>query len=112
LYTNPIIKKFVAGLMLLLFAVSIMPKQFLHEKITGHKHTYEKPGDSVTFKPVKNNFQCSWHNDVVESPFTNQADQQLPHPFVAHSSYFNHYILSYYSPEYFFSSLRGPPSMA
>jgi hypothetical protein len=109
LYSNQLIKRFTAGLMLLLFALSVTPKQLLHYAITGHKHNYAKSGEPVNFKASKNNFQCNWDEQVVESPFTDEPDFQLPQPPTFFSSHINHYILSTYSAELFFSALRGPP---
>jgi hypothetical protein len=98
--------------LLLLFAISVTPKQLFHDVITGHNHTYSKSDGTVKFQASKTNFQCNWHNDVVESPFTGQPDFQVNHLVLAHSSHTNCYILSHYSAELFFSSLRGPPSLA
>jgi hypothetical protein len=98
--------------MLLLFALSVTPKQLLHDAITGHKHGYVKSGEPVNYKTSKNNFQCNCLNDVLVSPFTDQPDLQLNYPIIAHSSHINYYLLSYYSAERFFSSLRGPPFLA
>jgi hypothetical protein len=98
--------------MLLLFAISVAPKQLLHDLITGHKHTYSVFNTGNQLQAPAKNFNCNWHNESVESPFTYQPDFQLDHPAIAHSPHINFYILNYYSAERFFSSLRGPPSLA
>jgi len=98
--------------MLLLFALSITPKQLLHDVITGHKHSYSKVESHPGFKASSNSIQCNWHNQLAESPFTDQPDFQLNHPSVVHSSHTLHYTLNYYFTGYFFSSLRGPPDQA
>jgi hypothetical protein len=97
--------------MLLLFAVSVTPKQLLHDAITGHKHSYLKFEGDLKIQTSKNNFQCNWHNDVIESPFTDQPYVQFDHSFPVYTSYINHYTCRYYSAEQFFSPLRGPPSL-
>jgi hypothetical protein len=112
LFFHKTIQKLAAGLMLMLFAISVTPKQLLHDAITGHKHSYTKSGEPINFQAAKSKFQCNWLNDVVESPFTGQPGFQVNHPAIAHSSYINYYILSNNSAERFFSSLRGPPSLA
>ncbi|HET6995338.1 MAG TPA: hypothetical protein VFI06_10175 [Chitinophagaceae bacterium] len=112
MYSNPSIKRSVAGILLLLFAVSIVPKQLLHDAVTGHKHSYIKLDGSVNVQASKNGFQCNWSNDVVESPFTDEPSFQLDHPGKTYSHEFNIYILTYYSAHHFFSSLRGPPARA
>ena len=111
-HLNKTIQRLTAVIMLFLFALSVTPKQLLHDAITGHKHSYAKSGQFVNFQSSKNNFQCNWHNDAVESPFTDQPGFQLTYPVIIHSSHINYYTASYYSTECFFSSLRGPPSLA
>jgi hypothetical protein len=98
--------------MLLLFALTSIPKQILHDTITGHKHDYSKSGEHVNVRAAKNNFQCNWQEQVVESPFTDQPVFRLSVPVFVFSSYNNLYTHSYHSTEISFSSLRGPPSIA
>jgi len=98
--------------MLLLFALSVTPKQLLHDAITGHKHCYTMAGGGKHFQGSKNNFQCNWQEQLVESPFTDQPGFQLPQPPVNYSSHTDYYTPGHYSTEIFFSSLRGPPVTA
>jgi hypothetical protein len=98
--------------MLLLFAISITPKQLLHDVITAHKHSNAKFETDVNFQKSKNSFQCNWHNQTIESPFTDQPDFQIDHLIVIHSPHVNYFTLSFYSTQSFFSSLRGPPCQA
>src|SRR5262245_31165649 len=96
--------------MLLLFALSITPKQLLHDVITGHKHNYTKSGEITHYQAAKNNFQCNWQEQLVESPFVDEPAFRIENPPVVFSSYTNHYSPSYNSAEVLFTSLRGPPS--
>jgi hypothetical protein len=98
--------------MLLLFALSITPKQLLHDVITGHKHSSSKLETDANYQASKNNFKCNWQNQIVESPFTDQPHFQLDHPVITYSSHINYYTLNYRSAGHFFSSLRGPPCQA
>jgi hypothetical protein len=98
--------------MLLLFAVSITPKQLLHDAITGHKHNYKKFTGTPDFQTSKKGFQCNWNNDVIESPFTFRAEIQLEQPVFVYNLYFNLYTSGYHSTELFFNTFRGPPSQA
>lgn len=98
--------------MFLLFALSVTPKQWLHDSITGHKHNYAIVDGNEHYQTSKSSFQCNWDNQAFESPFTYQPGLQYEYPLIAHSAYFNHYILSEYSTGIFFSSLRGPPALA
>jgi hypothetical protein len=111
LYFNKTIRKITAAILLLLFALSVTPKQLLHDAITGHKHTQVKYNGTVNFLAAKKSFQCNWDNDAVESPFTYQPDLQPDLSLPAYSSHVNYYSCNYYSAEYFFSPLRGPPSL-
>ena len=111
MYKNQLIRRFIAGGMLLLFAISVTPKQLFHDVITGHKHSYLKYEGAVNFHSPTNNFQCNWHNDAVESPFTEQPGFTFTDPLPLYSSYFNSNTCSYYSADHFFSPLRGPPSL-
>src|SRR5258706_1660023 len=96
--------------MLLLFLVSITPKQLFHDAITGHKHSYSKFDGALNVHSPKNNFQCNWHNDVIESPFADEPVLEIDYPLPVHSSYIAFNNCSYHSFEHFFSPLRGPPS--
>jgi hypothetical protein len=99
-------------MMLWLFALSVTPKQLLHDVITGHKHSLVKDDAVVSFQTSKKNIQCNWHNDAVESPFTDQPAFEVDHPFPPYASYIILNIGNRYSAEHFFSALRGPPSLA
>ena len=111
MYKDQLIRRFIAGVMLLLFAVSITPKQLFHDVITGHKHSYVKTGDALNVHTPKSNFKCSWHSDAVESPFTDQPGFEVDGPSPLYSSDYSYYTCSYFSAEHFFSPLRGPPSL-
>ena len=95
----------------MLFALSVTPKQLLHDVVTGHKHSPIKY-DVVNVQASKNNFQCNWHNDAVESPFTDQPALQFDHPLPPYTSYITFNNSDQYSAENFYSALRGPPSRA
>jgi hypothetical protein len=98
--------------MLLLFALSVTPKQLLHDTITGHKHSHVKFNGAINYQASKNNFICNWQDDAVESPFTDQPAFQFDHVPAPSSPYINYYTCTFYSAEHSFSSLRGPPALA
>jgi hypothetical protein len=97
--------------MLGLFALSITPKQWLHDIITGHKHSYSKLEKTSNIQASKNGFQCSWNNQEVESPFTTHTLQGLDEVVLHHVSHSSNYTRTYFSTDALFSSLRGPPSV-
>jgi hypothetical protein len=98
--------------MLLLFALSVTPKQLLHDVVTGHTHTNTRDVDGDKVKTSLPGFQCNWNSEVVESPFNNHAAIQEDHPVAEYSRAFILFIVNYNSALHFFSSLRGPPSLA
>jgi hypothetical protein len=98
--------------MLLLFTLSITPRQWLHDAVTGHKHSYAAQSKDTAIQTSKTSFQCNWDHQLVESPFTDQPDFQLAHPVITHSSRITYHTLSEYSAQRTHSSLRGPPARA
>jgi hypothetical protein len=110
MYKNQFIRSLTAGVMILLFAISITPKRFFHDVITKHKHIYVKFDGVANFQASKNNFQCNWPDQPVNSPFNDQPGFRLPQPIIVYTSYINHYTPNFYFTELLFSSLRGPPS--
>jgi hypothetical protein len=94
--------------MLMVFALSITPKQLLHDVITKHKHyvTYD-----VNANIGKQKFQCNWHEQPVVSPFIDQPIFLVSIPVIAHFSYTHHFKPGYSSAQRLFSSLRGPPQV-
>lgn len=111
MYSNQRIKRFVAGIMLLLFAMSITPRQLLHDTVTGHKHNIAKFEGDENFDSARTNFQCNWNEQVAESPFTGHQGFHMDHPAIVYFSYNHYYTHTYYSAFHFYSSLRGPPSL-
>lgn len=101
-----------AGFMLLLFALSITPKQLLHDWITGHKHIHGKDGGQASFQSSAKSFQCNWQEQSVISPFTGEPVFQLASPLIIHTTYINSPVRGIYFTEVFFSSLRGPPCLS
>ena len=95
--------------MFLLFALSITPKELLHDVITGHKHSYIKISDHENLRASKNNFQCNWNHQIVESPFVDEPGFLLQAPSIVYTSSINHFSQGYNSANFLFSSLRGPP---
>ena len=111
LYSKQIIRKFTAGLMLLLFALSITPKQLLHDALTGHKHNYQTESHDANVNSSKPGFKCNWNHDLLESPFTDEPAIRMEYPLIATKPAFIYYNISYYSNLQYYSSLRGPPSV-
>jgi hypothetical protein len=109
LSASSIIRKLLAGFLLLAFAFGITPKRTLHNLIATHKDakavTHDHPGACVS-KAV---FNCQCDNLVTESPFVaGQVSTDLAAAF-----HFPAYSAGYHQPflttAVFHYSLRGPP---
>lgn len=111
MHRRKIIRTITAGIMLLLFALSITPKQLLHNAVAGHKHDYSPLSKESNFKVPKKSFQCNWQEQAIESPFTYESVFQVAEALVFLSFYQGHYTRNLYSAESDYSSLRGPPSV-
>jgi hypothetical protein len=104
-----IIRVFTAGIMLLLFTLSIMPKLYLHEIFATHKDIVTntaEPGFS------KNGYTCDVNDLVATSPFTEAPQQYVTNPDiyfpVLHTRYTSQIATA--APDCF--TLRGPPAIA
>jgi hypothetical protein len=110
LHNHVNIKRFIAGIFLLLFAFSIMPRNVLHDLFANHidKTTLSKKSNTSQVKTF--DYLCKCDNLVVESPFI----ETVPHfDFSINAPFAQHLILtSYYfnSIQYFFFEHRGPPA--
>lgn len=94
--------------MLLVFALAITPKRFLHNLIVNHKDTYNKLTDGKT-EVSKNGIYCQCDNLVATSPFTgtyNNPEIKLSFVFVSHQEAKAAVNLF---PAHTYFKLRGPP---
>jgi hypothetical protein len=105
-----IIRQFLAGVLLLVFAFSITPKKFLHDAFANHK---DKPAlTSLENKPQfsLSGFMCKCDNLVAESPFTDAAAYFDFVPVQLFSVHKDATLYHFYSSTFFFFELRGPPA--
>jgi hypothetical protein len=66
---SPIIRRFFAGLLLLLFAFSNTPKKTLHDFFANHKDVPVRSSGSKTLQFSQSGFNCHCEDLVVELPF-------------------------------------------
>ncbi|MBL7744101.1 MAG: hypothetical protein JNN00_11550 [Chitinophagaceae bacterium] len=109
---NQLIRSLAAGLMLLLFAISIAPKLWLHDFFSGHKHSYAQDSSEHQLRDSKSSIQCNWDRQLIDSPFTGEPSINIEHPLVVHFSPLAHYTFSVYTTAASHTSLRGPPAIA
>lgn len=109
---HSILMRSLAGILLMLFAFSIMPKKMLHDWIVSHTDGVSVTAKSEVAQVNKAGFNCNCQNLVAESPFT--ADSQWI-DLTLHLSYTTEPGSSpcqVYTADLFFYSLRGPPAIS
>jgi hypothetical protein len=109
-FYRPVIRQFLAGLLLTVFAFSITPKQALHDWLANHtdKTSSKLAGDKALVSTA--GFNCDCDNLVAESPFTatvSQFEFTPPQVFTPRQAFHPH---TFYAVTQFFFSLRGPPA--
>jgi hypothetical protein len=101
-------KNILAGIMILLFALSITPKIMLHDLIANHKDASPSSFGSNA-QLTASGLHCDVENLVVEGPFlfgNITVTFNIPVVFV---TYQNKSIHNFCSTDNFVSCLRGPP---
>ncbi|HTL09579.1 MAG TPA: hypothetical protein VL307_15010 [Chitinophagaceae bacterium] len=98
-----------AGILLLLFAFSITPKQLLHDALARHKDAVAsgKRNGQALFNAA--GFVCKCDNLVAESPFTAATEHFVFFPLQAKRVKRQTALHTFYSKQLFFFELRGPP---
>jgi len=106
------IRTLLAGLLLVLFAISITPRQFLHQWFATHK-------DSAGVIPANGQEQlshvltnCHCDNMVAESPFTILEEPGSPIKELPFPVYLESLQAGPVKTTLLFTSLRGPPSVS
>jgi len=112
LKAQPIIRQFLAGLLLIVFAFSITPRQVLHDWLANHEDgvTHCSLGDVTHFST--DGFHCNCDNLVAESPFTCQDGLFEFRPAQVYAPMQGAVLPCFYVQTPFFFSLRGPPAVA
>jgi len=108
---HPILRRSLAGILLVLFALSIMPKKVLHDLIVSHKDGVNTT-KSVTPQVGKAGFNCDCQNLVTESPFIadgQQIDLSFHPDYSIEPCTFSSQV---YTTALLFYSLRGPPAIS
>ena len=104
-----IIRNLLAGLMLILFALSIMPKKTLHDLIANHKDTPFKSNSSKALQFNLSGFSCKCDNLVVESPFIIDIAPVEIAISPANLLQFSEITNNFNFGHHFYIELRGPP---
>jgi len=95
---------------MLIFALSITPKRFLHEVFAKHSDSRTKKNTDKPFQLTYQGFNCEVDNLVAQSPF---ESYQYSLAFTSFSSFLPYIFsnVSFSSTEHIHSSLRGPPAI-
>ncbi|MBS1743851.1 MAG: hypothetical protein JST81_12525 [Bacteroidetes bacterium] len=112
---NLLIKRFFAGFLLLLFVLSNMPRQTLHNIFADHTDDCRKnttPGDLATSQLTIAGTHCQVDHLVVENPFVDNSIQVVFDRVVFFANNGFNPSQRFYSCTKELVSLRGPPSLA
>jgi len=107
-----VIRKLIAALLLLIFAIGSSPKIFFHDLLAKHKDTIGCTKNHHSTAVHKQGINCHFDDLVVTAPFVptpSVVDCALTLSFQKPE---DHFTIDFYSQHHFFSELRGPPSQA
>jgi hypothetical protein len=105
-----IIRQLLAGFLLLIFIFSITPKKFLHDAIANHKDKVAVVTAGNEKQLSNSGFICKCDSLVAESPFTNEILYFDLAQFPVFSIQKDTQLYHFYTSDYFFFALRGPPA--
>ena len=112
MHKQPAIKRFISLFLLLLFAFSTTPKQWIHDILFHHKDVYTICTDGSTKNHLhKSGFHCELDNIVVLSTFVSDVSYVEPKAPLLHSVYYSKNVSSFSSTPFLFTDLRGPPAI-
>ena len=109
---QPIIRRLLAGLLLVLFALSGTPKLFVHDLVAHHKDTRCKFSHGSHTDVERSTFTCHTQDLVVESPFIETAalfEVHVPVIYTAGIVELTARLYAFFPVHY---SLRGPPALS
>ncbi|MEO6454043.1 MAG: hypothetical protein ABIN97_08230 [Ginsengibacter sp.] len=102
------ISRFISGVLLVIFALGITPKRFVHDLTTKHIDNSLKKTNHTHYQLSKSGYNCDCDNLVAESIFV--TDQQVfSFPLSTSFSDYSFKEISFYSISKTYTLLRGPP---
>jgi len=109
LFRSVYIIRLLSGLLLVVFALSITPKKFLHNVFAKHIDSRHEKNNRKPYQLTNSGYNCDSDNLVAESTFLNDLPSfEFPVP-TSFSSYAVRNI-SFSSITAIYSPLRGPPA--
>jgi len=108
LFRSGYITKFLSGLLLIIFALSITPKRFLHDMIAKHSDSRPGKNNDSPYQLANSGYHCDCDNLVAESAF---VGEQPVFSFPVFTSFASYTVkdISFSSVPGIYSTLRGPP---
>jgi hypothetical protein len=107
---HSILKRFLSGALLVLFALSITPKKVLHDWIVNHNDGIAASAKADTDQLHKAGFNCNVQNLVAESPFMAAQQSIAFMPLPVHSLQPAAALPEIFTTHCFFFEHRGPPT--
>ncbi|HUS03386.1 MAG TPA: hypothetical protein VMY77_16715 [Chitinophagaceae bacterium] len=102
------IQRVLAGILLIVFALSSTPKRFLHNVFAKHIDSGNKRNDSTPYQFNLSGYNCDTDNQVAESAFDRDS-YSFELPVFSYYSSYSIKNASFTSVPGIYSLLRGPP---
>ncbi len=108
LINNINIKRFLSGLLLIVFALSITPKRYLHEAFAKHADSRHKKTNDKPFQVSIAGYNCDIDNLVAEPVFV-AIQNPVESPLFSSFSSYTLKNISFSSSSGIYTQFRGPP---
>ena len=107
-----LIQVITGWMMLLVFSLSITPKQYLHDVFAGHQDMAVTAKTSKETQVTKQGYHCECNNLVATSPFTtHESFKDIEAPVVYRVAVVNELSQGFTSFRFNSHGLRGPPAI-
>lgn len=109
---HPVIKSLLTSFLLVLFALSVTPKRFVHDVVAKHKDVAGRFANETHTHVQKAFYSCHVDDLVVESPFLPGIAPIAPVPVQSTVNRYAEREIRIVTLFPVFLSLRGPPTIA
>ena len=105
------IRKVIAALLLLVFAISFIPKKYVHDVLFSHcDSSSTQNSEKVQLQSYQ--FNCGFVNDVAITPFLEGETILLLRPITYNCEYILSQVFRLLSDTFLHFNHRGPPQIA
>jgi hypothetical protein len=107
---NRSISKIVAGVLLIVFTISVTPKKYFHDILSHHQDELFTPSNAATGGLNHYQFSCGFVDIAIVVPFLPAFGYYSEHYETAHPYRGTYTIKRVWGDAVLQKSLRGPPS--